>query len=151
MTHRQLLRLATLTAFVFFIQASPLFAQRSRNTTLYSSDNIATGQITGKITGDAGPLSGVRVVISHTGKVVADANTGADGMYTFYDLIAGHYDISYFKTEFRKRIITQVPVVENFLTTNDIQLSPINSWKEERSPKIELYEDLKDHKIEKMK
>ena len=151
MPYRQLLRLTTLTAFVLFIHTSALYAQRARNTVLYNAADGARGEITGKITSDAGPLDGVRVALSHGGKVIIDIITGVNGTYNFKELTPGKYDISLFKTGYRKRIIYEIPVIENFLTRNDLVLSKLNNWQEERKPVIQYYQELKDNKIEKMK
>jgi len=151
MPYRQLLRLFTITAFLFLIHTSALHAQRARNTVLYSADNVATGEIVGNVTTDTGSYDGFRVLLSHAGSVVAEAMTGKDGTYSFKELAPARYNISYFKTGYRKKIITDVPVVENHTTHNDVILMILYNWYEERNPKIKAYEDMKQHKIEKMK
>ncbi|MFI5196079.1 MAG: carboxypeptidase-like regulatory domain-containing protein [Chitinophagales bacterium] len=147
------LRLTTLTAFVLFILTTTLFAQkqRYRNTVLYSAENSPSGQVAGKITGNAGPMDGVRVILTHEGKVISDLITGVNGTYEFKGLLPGRYDISCFKTDYRKHIINEIPVLENHLTRIEIKLLVLNDWREERNPKTVYYEDLKDTKIEKLK
>ena len=88
--------------------------------------------------------------MSHQGRVIADVITGKDGAYSFKELLPGKYDISCFKTGYRKRIIYEIPVVENYRTHNDVALSLLNNWHEERKPNIMYYEDRKDNKIEKL-
>ena len=61
--------------------------------TLYAQG--LTGQITGTITDSGGGvMPGVTVTVTNTGtKASRDAVTGADGQFTFPDLLAGTYDL----------------------------------------------------------
>lgn len=150
MSHRQFLRLAVFTAFVFFIQTSTLLAQRERTTVLYDATGGPGGKITGKLTDESGPVKGVKVSLIIKGDVVLSVVTGDNGTYTFSELLPGIYEISCYKYEYRKKVINQIPVIETYLTNNDITMTKARTSKEERTPVMEYYDDGKNHKLQKM-
>ena len=151
MSNRQLLRLAVITAFVFFVQNTASFAQRARNTELYNAEYGSTGKIAGIITDSTGPVKGATIALSRETRVILSVETDDNGNYSFGELRPGTYNISCYKEGYRKRIIQQIPVVETFYTHNDLIISKIEDRYDERTPKIQYYEKLATKKVEKMK
>lgn len=148
MSHRLFLRFAAVTAFALFAQATVLHAQRVRNTVI--SENLESGQISGKVTDTTGAVSGAEVVLSYKGRTIGSATTGKDGNYSFKALSAGRYDVVWSKDGYRKRIVYEIPVVENYLTHNDLDLARTNTWYNARKTNVQYYEDRTNAKIEKM-
>ena len=148
MSYRLFLRVVAVTAFALFAQTIVVHAQRMRNTVV--SENLETGQISGKVTDTIGAVSGAEVVLSYQGRTIANVKTGADGNYTFKALSAGRYDIVCSKDGYRKRLVYEVPVVENYLTHNDLDLARTNTWYNARKTNVQYYEDRTNTKIEKM-
>lgn len=148
---RPVIRLVLFTAFLFFVQTTVTHAQRSRNTVLYSSDNIATGQLSGTITTESGPLSGFTINLIHDGTTVLQVVTGEDGSFVFKELAPGHYELTCSKTGYRKRVVQEVPIIEEQHSTCGFKMFLVENWHDERAPSINVFENLKIHNIVKLK
>lgn len=149
MPYRTLFKLAILTVFAFFLHTTVLHAQRSRNTAMYSNDNVATGELSGRITAESGSLAGFKINLIHNGTTVVQVTTGDDGAFRFPQLAPGHYELTCFKTGYRKRVVQEVPVVEDHRSTCGFKMFLVENWQDERSPSINIFENLKMHNIEK--